>query len=43
MEAIKRLIGRGSDLAGMLIHVHGLDMRIKRMLIDRNPDCPVCA
>jgi molybdopterin/thiamine biosynthesis adenylyltransferase len=43
MEAIKRLIGRGSGLTGVLIHVHGLDMRIKRMLIDRNPDCPVCA
>lgn len=43
MEAIKRLIGRGSGLAGVLIHVHGLDMRIKRMVIERNPDCPVCA
>lgn len=43
MQAIKQLIGKGSGLSGMLIHVHGLDMRIKKMVIDRNPACPVCA
>ncbi len=43
MEAIKHIIGHKSINASMLIHFHGLDMRFKKMRIDRNPDCPVCS
>ena len=43
LEAIKRLIGKGSLVAGTLIHFHGLDARLKKMVVTRNPDCPVCA
>jgi molybdopterin-synthase adenylyltransferase len=42
MEAIKRLIGKGSDFPGALFHFHGLNTRLKKMVINRNPDCLVC-
>lgn len=42
MEAVNLLIGRGAGLSGALMHVHGLDMRIKKVAIDRNPDCHIC-
>lgn len=43
MEAIKQLIGMGQDFCGTLIHFHGLGPRLKKMVVDRNPECPVCA
>jgi len=43
IEAVKLLVGRGADLAGTLMHFHGLGMRFKKVAIDRNPACPVCA
>lgn len=43
MEALKMLIGRKADLAGSLMHVHGLGMRIKKVTINRDPECLVCS
>jgi molybdopterin/thiamine biosynthesis adenylyltransferase len=43
IEAVKLLVGKGADLAGVLMHFHGLGMRFKKVAVDRNPDCPVCA
>jgi adenylyltransferase/sulfurtransferase len=42
VEAVKLLIGKGTSLSGSLMHFHGLDMRIKKAAIDRNPDCRLC-
>ncbi|WP_372683118.1 ThiF family adenylyltransferase [Desulfosarcina sp.] len=42
VEAVKLLIGRGAGLSGSLMHFHGLDMRIKKIAIERNPDCRIC-
>jgi molybdopterin/thiamine biosynthesis adenylyltransferase len=42
IEAIKWLIGIESRFSGLLIHFHGLDSRMKKMLVNRNPECPVC-
>ncbi len=43
VEAVKLLIGKGSDLSGSLLHFHGLGMRFKKIAVDRNPDCPYCS
>jgi molybdopterin-synthase adenylyltransferase len=42
IEALKLLIGRGADLSGALVHFHGLDMRFKKISVDRYPACRVC-
>lgn len=42
MAAITLLVGKGSSAAGVLHHFHGFDMRLKKMAIEKNPDCPVC-
>lgn len=42
MEAVKLIIGKGEVLSGALMHFHGLSMRIKKIALDRNPDCRVC-
>jgi adenylyltransferase/sulfurtransferase len=43
VEAVKILVGIESDLAGALIHFHGLGMRIHKSIFAANPDCPVCS
>jgi molybdopterin/thiamine biosynthesis adenylyltransferase len=43
MEAIKWLMGKGSTLSSTLIQFHGMDARLKKMVVNRNPNCPVCA
>ena len=43
VEAVKILVGMESDLAGALIHFHGLGMRVHKSVFDVNPDCPVCS
>ncbi|MEJ2039981.1 MAG: HesA/MoeB/ThiF family protein [Desulfosarcinaceae bacterium] len=43
MEAVKRLIGKESSMPGALIHFHGLGPRLKKTVVSRNPECPVCA
>jgi len=42
IEAVKLLIGKGAGLSGSLMHFHGLDMRIKKVAIDRSPACRNC-
>ena len=42
VEALKILTGNGADLAGVLIHFHGLGMRTKKMAMEPNPDCAIC-
>ena len=42
-EAIKILAGQKPGLAGALMHFHGLSMRLKKTIINPNPDCPVCS
>ena len=42
MEAVNLLVGKKAGLSGSLMHFHGLDMRIKKVAIDRNPACRCC-
>jgi adenylyltransferase/sulfurtransferase len=42
VEALKILTGNGADLAGVLVHFHGLGMRTKKMTIEPNSDCDIC-
>lgn len=43
VEAVKILVGMESDLTGVLIHFHGLGMRIHKSIFEVNPECPVCS
>lgn len=43
MEAIKLLTGNKMAQPCTLSHFHGLDLRLKKMVIKRNPSCPACA
>jgi molybdopterin/thiamine biosynthesis adenylyltransferase len=43
LEAVKLLTDQESNLAGRLIHFHGADLRLKRAVLEPNPDCPVCS
>ena len=43
MEAITLLTGNKMAQPCTLTHFHGLDSRFKKMVIKRNPECPVCA
>jgi molybdopterin/thiamine biosynthesis adenylyltransferase len=43
MEALKLLIGKGSDLSGSLLRIHGLGMRIRKTVIARDPRCRACS
>jgi adenylyltransferase/sulfurtransferase len=43
LEAVKLLTHQESDLAGSLIHFHGMEMRLKRAVVEPNPDCSVCS
>ena len=40
IEALKILAGLKPGLAGALMHFHGLSMRLKKTVVDPNPDCP---
>jgi adenylyltransferase/sulfurtransferase len=42
VEALKMLTDNGSDLAGVLVHFHGIGMRTKKMAIEPRPDCATC-
>ncbi|HTQ01139.1 MAG TPA: molybdopterin-synthase adenylyltransferase MoeB [Casimicrobiaceae bacterium] len=42
-EALKLLAGIGQTLAGRLLLVDALDMRIRELTVPRDPACPVCA
>lgn len=43
LEALKLLSGAGRSLAGRLLLIDALDMDIRTLRLQRNPDCPVCA
>lgn len=42
-EAIKLLAGINSGLSGKLLTVNALDMNIKQSVLQKDPDCSVCA
>jgi adenylyltransferase/sulfurtransferase len=42
MEAVKRLVGFGQLLKGRLLYFRGFDISFKEVILERNPDCPVC-
>lgn len=42
-EALKLLGGFGKTLAGRLLLVDALDMRVRELSVPRDPACPVCA
>lgn len=43
IEAIKTLIGIGTNLSGKLLLVDGLQMDIRILKLKRDPQCPVCS
>ncbi len=43
LEAIKILTGLGEPALGYLIYIDGLSLEMEKIMIDRNPDCPVCS
>ena len=43
LEAVKLLTGNPPGLVGALIRIQGLAMRIRKVPIERDPTCPVCA
>ena len=42
MEAIKLITGVGNSLAGQLLTLRTEDMNFRKILIKRDPDCPLC-
>jgi molybdopterin/thiamine biosynthesis adenylyltransferase len=42
LEAIKQLTGCGPTLAGELARFDFDDLRLRRLRLERNPDCPCC-
>jgi adenylyltransferase/sulfurtransferase len=41
-EAIKLIIGIGKPLIGRLLLFDALDMELREVKLQRNPDCPAC-
>lgn len=42
LEAIKELLGIGQSLSGSLLVIDGLSMRIKKVVLPRDPHCSAC-
>jgi molybdopterin/thiamine biosynthesis adenylyltransferase len=42
MEAVRILLGLPPKLAGKLIEFHGLEMRFRSTLVEKDPECPLC-
>jgi sulfur-carrier protein adenylyltransferase/sulfurtransferase len=42
LEAIKLLLGAGTNLLGRLLHLDALSLRFREFNLRRDPDCPVC-
>jgi len=42
-EVIKLIIGIGTPLIGRLMMFDALDMSMRELQIDKNPDCPICS
>ena len=43
IEAVKILLGYAPELKGLLVHFHGLGMRIGKTVVEPNPGCRVCS
>lgn len=41
-EALKLVLGRGESLHGRLLLFDTLAMKVRELIVRRNPDCPVC-
>ncbi|HET7831376.1 MAG TPA: rhodanese-like domain-containing protein, partial [Gallionella sp.] len=41
-EVIKLIVGIGTPLIGRLMMFDALDMSMRELQIDKNPDCPIC-
>ncbi len=42
-EVLKWILGIGETLAGRLLLVDALDMRVQTLTVERDPTCPVCS
>lgn len=42
LEAIKLVLGKGTNLLGRLLHVDALSLHFREFNIRRDPNCPVC-
>src|SRR5256885_17139931 len=42
LEAVKLILGVGTNLLGRLLHVDALTLRFREFKIRRDPNCPVC-
>lgn len=43
MEALRILLGLRPQLAGRLLEFRGMEMRFRSTMIEKDPDCPLCA
>lgn len=41
-EVVKLILGKGESLAGRLLLVNALDMRLRELKLRKNPECPIC-
>lgn len=42
LEAIKLLLGAGDSLVGRLVLLDALRLRFRELLVEKDPDCPLC-
>ena len=43
LEAMKLILGEGTNLLGRLLHMDALSLRFREFNIRRDPNCPVCS
>jgi len=43
VEAVKLLLGIGQPLTNRLLIVDGMDMKFTEIIINKNPQCPICS
>ena len=41
-ETIKEILGLGESLSGKLVLYDGLSARFNTLMVNRDPDCPLC-
>ncbi len=41
-EAVKLILGRGEPLIGKLLVIDALKMEFRKLILRKNPDCPIC-
>ncbi len=42
-ETIKLIIGQGTPLVGKLLFIEVLDMEIRKLKLNKDPNCPICS